>query len=766
MKPNIKPTIKQIKIPHVKKPYIKELVPSLLLLLVSRGAVMGMSPFALGFFGATYNKRTSYISVLASLVGIATSLGISSVPKYLIALSSCLIFFRFNKRQTTLINSLGVGLSLLLGGAVLLLADFRGVFDIFLLITEAITSSLMYIIFIKAKSVTDNFGKRRGMTDEEYIASSITVGIIIAGMGGIEFRGISLSAIMATYVVLISSLNASLTTSACTGLAIGFTTSMATGGSVVMMGIYGFCALFASFMNNYKRAGCFIGYISAMSVMLIYTQASYSIPQGILNAVIGGGLFLLTPRVVGEYMRSFFTKSMQVEAVSPTNRMREYLSMRLSKTAQTFESLYECFFSMSEGRLKKYSDDMGIILDETAERVCEDCKMCGKCWQADFRKTYKNMLELIGIIESEGILNIDNVPPHFGEKCERTQEFIRELNHVYELYKRDVLRRGDAITTRNLISMQYDELNKLFLSMSRDVEEGFDFIEDKEEEIVTELDKVGIVPYEISVIEGTAGVCEVYLRLPITASHSVVEGVLSHVLERAVSFTETENGLSKYTSGAVYTVEKSLLQLPRDGFGVNGDSVAIFTTDDAKFYCIIADGMGSGSEAQYESSAACRLLTSFLRAGFGIKTALGVLNSSMCLNMENEMYTTIDLLCIDLYTAQTQMYKIGSAESLVLNNGEVKAVSSSSPPAGILADVRLDKKSIVLKEGDTIVMMSDGITESGCSVSRTDWVKKIMVKPHEDMDSLAKEIIDTAIEKNGNFARDDMSVVAIRLKSL
>ena len=134
--------------------------------------------------------------------------------------------------------------------------------------------------------------------------------------------------------------------------------------------------------------------------------------------------------------------------------------------------------------------------------------------------------------------------------------------------------------------------------------------------------------------------------------------------------------------------------------------------------------------------------------------------------MENEMYTTIDLLCIDLYTAQTKMYKIGSAESLVLNNGEVKAVSSSSPPAGILADVRLDKKSIVLKEGDTIVMMSDGITESGCSVSRTDWVKKIMIKPHEDMDSLAKEIIDTAIEKNGNFARDDMSVVAIRLKSL
>ena len=234
---------------------------------------------------------------------------------------------------------------------------------------------------------------------------------------------------------------------------------------------------------------------------------------------------------------------------------------------------------------------------------------------------------------------------------------------------------------------------------------------------------------------------------------------------RSVVYEKTERGLSKYTTGALYAVKSSLLQLPKDGCGVNGDSVTMFTVGGSKFYCIIADGMGSGNEAQYESAAACRLLTGFLKSGFSVKTALGILNSSMCINMENEIYTTIDLLCIDLYTAEAYMYKIGSAQTVLLNGGEFKILSSTSVPAGILSDIRLDKKTVMLKEGDLILMMSDGITEAGNSISKTDWIKKIMAKPFEDTDSLAKSVMDTALMKNNGAARDDMSVVALEILS-
>ena len=747
----------------LRMPVFNDLLPTILMFLASRSTAMGMFPFATAFFAAAYNKRIAYIGIIAAAFGTGLSGGIVAVPKYFAALTIYWLFTKIMRKRSVVVSSAATGISNAFGGALMLLVSYGGLFDIFLLMTESITASLMYIIFRKAKSVTEDFHRRSSMSSEDYISVAITAGVMLSGLYGIGIKGISLNHILASYILLTASLNTSLCAAAATGLAIGFMTSMSEGSAVVMMGVYSFGALFASFMNNYKKLGTFAGYICAMSVMLIYTNNVYDASSGLLNAVIGGVLFLITPKTADEYFRSFFTKSMQVEAVSPLRRMREYLSMRLMNTADAFGSLHECFFSMSEGRLKKYSDDIGVILDETAERVCSDCKMCGKCWQTDFRRTYKNMLELIGIIEHDGMLTHENIPGHFCERCERPELFINEINHVYELYKRDVLRRSDAVTTRNLISTQYSELSKLFLKISADVEDGFEFMENEEERIVNALDKIGIVPYEISVIESTSGVCEAYLRLAPNVAHTVVEGVISSVLDRSMTFEKTENGLSKYVSGAVYTVESAVLQLPRDGYGVNGDSAAMFSTDNGKFYCIIADGMGSGSEAKYESSAACRLLTSFLKAGFEMKTALGILNSSMCLNMENDMYSTIDIMCIDCYSAQMQMYKIGSAQTLILNGGEIKTISSSSVPIGILSEIRLDKKTAVLKEGDIILMMSDGITESGCSISRAEWIKKIMAIPHDTMDDLAKDVMDTAIMKNNGIAKDDMSVIAMKI---
>ncbi len=759
--------MKQISMSRRKAPFVmpcaRDIIPIILLFLAARSEVLGMHPFALAFFGGVVNKKYGYIGIVSALLGVVTRSGVVELPSQFLSFLVYWLASNLYKTKNTTIGSLMVGGSVALSGGMLLFLGYDGLFDIFLLFTESITAMLMYILFLKANTAVSDFSHRRGMNSEDYIAIAVMVGVILSGLGGIGYKSVSLTHILTTYILLTAALNTNVCVSATTGVAVGFMASMTGEGAVVMMGVYGFSALFASFMNTFRRAGAFLGYITAMSVMMMYCHSLYEIPSGILNAVIGGGLFLVTPKVCHEYMRSFFTKSLEVESVSPESRVKEFLAMRLRATAETFSSLYDCFFSVSEGRLKKYSDDLGMILDQTCERVCTGCKMCGKCWQTDFRRSYKNSLELIGVIESEGELTEDNLPKSFANRCERPRQFIDEINHVYELYKRDILRRGDAITNRNLISQQYSELGRLFEAMATDVSEGFEFMEREEEDIVDALDKEGIVPYEISVIESASGVCEVYLRLAPMVAYPQIAGILTKVLGRTMTYDKTENGLSKFTSGAMYTVVTSRLQLERDRSGANGDSINMFTVDNSKFYCILADGMGSGMEARYESMAACKLLGGFLKSGIGAKTALGILNSAMCLNMEREMYSTIDLLCVDLYTAEVTMYKIGSAQTLIRKGNEIKSITSSSVPIGIVSDVRLDKKTVELSEGDTIVMMSDGITESGSSLSHTEWIKKIMMKPQEDVETLSKEIMDTALRKDGGFARDDMSVVTIRI---
>ena len=130
------------------------------------------------------------------------------------------------------------------------------------------------------------------------------------------------------------------------------------------------------------------------------------------------------------------------------------------------------------------------------------------------------------------------------------------------------------------------------------------------------------------------------------------------------------------------------------------------------------------------------------------------------------MYSTIDLFCADLYTGRAELYKIGSAETLMYNGDETRAICSVSAPAGMIEEINPEKKRLELKEGDVILMMTDGITEAGYTVSKTDWIKNIIIKPHDSMEQLAREVMDTALKKSRGVPKDDMSVIALRLMSV
>lgn len=750
----------------LRLPRLSDIPAIAMLLLASRAQTLEMLPFGMAFFAAVSDKSIAYITIPVACAGIISAAGGAAIPKYIIAMLTFMIITRLYRKENRLMRAVICGTASAFGGAIMLLAEFNGLYDIFLLITESLISALVYLVFDRSKNISEDFSARERMSAEEYISTAVSAGIIISGFAGLDAGPVSISNVLSVYTILLTALNSSVAIAGSTGLCIGFITYMSASSSIAMMGVFGMSAVFACFLNSYKKIGCAIGFICGAAVSLIYAKNIYDIPINMYDILTGAALFVITPRIIHEYFRSFFNKSLQIESVSPELRMRDYLTMRLKRAGDAFGSLYECFVAVSDGRLKKYSDDIGSILDDTTDRVCRGCSMCGKCWQTDFRRTYKNILELIGIIESDGMLTTENIPAHFCERCIRDDEFINEINHVYELYKHEVLRRSDAVVTRNLIASQYNELHKLLADMAADIEEGFLFLEDEEENIVNELDKCGITPYEVSAVESASGSCEIYLRLPPAVKHTVVEGAVSAALGRTVCYEKTVDGLSKYVSRPGYVFDSAVLQLPQAGSKANGDSVTVFSDGRGKFYAIAADGMGSGVEAQYESAAALRLLTSFLKSGFGVKTALGILNSSMCLNMDNESYSTIDLLCVDLYTGKAELYKIGSAQTLVYNGAETKILSSVSAPAGIIESIHPDKKTLELKEGDVILMMTDGITEAGYAMSKTDWIKNIIIKPHDNMSQLAKEVMDTALKKSRSIAKDDMSVIALRLMSL
>lgn len=755
----------------LRTPVLRDFSVSVLLLLASRAAVFGTYPFGAAMFAACFDKSVAYLGITVMCIGLMTTgVGIGLV-KYLIAVLLFWIFTRINpsfKWNKRIVESVACGISVFVGGLAVLTYSFVGMYDILMLFMESIVSAIMYIIFQKAKGLAEDSKHRNHASQDELISIAVCTGVFITGMSGIVFPlNISLAHIVAVYAVMCLAMHTSLASAGSGGLCIGFITDMSSVDSLITMGIYGISALFGNLLKSFGKFGVAIGFLGGAAVTLLYTQSTAALPVSVQDITIGVAAFVITPKGVHNKIGAFFSKSLSLEKVGVDVRVKEYLAMQLERSANAFKSLEECFSSASEKRLKLYNKEIGTLFDEVADRVCEGCSMAQKCWQSDFAKTYRNIMLLLDTIETKGILTIGSVPRSFRECCIRTELFVVEFNHVYELYKKNIVRTGEAVIGRDLVARQYHEISNLMNGMSKEIEAGFLFREDLENDIVNELDKLGITVFEVSIVEGENGKMEAYLNISSPKDTDAVAAALSEVTETPMGFDSSlKNGGLKFVSRPRFTVDIGVRRLSRDDSEISGDSITAFATEDYKFYVILSDGMGSGKEAMMESHVTLKLLREFLQSGFGIKTSINMINSALCLKLDYECFSTVDLMCIDLISGVTEFYKIGGAESFIYKNGSVETVYSVSLPVGMLPEVKIQCQTKKLGDGDVIMMMSDGISEAGYGAVRTEWLKKQIRTPYETMDDMAQDILDTAIKKAHNAVTDDMTVAAVRLQEV
>ena len=199
----------------------------------------------------------------------------------------------------------------------------------------------------------------------------------------------------------------------------------------------------------------------------------------------------------------------------------------------------------------------------------------------------------------------------------------------------------------------------------------------------------------------------------------------------------------------------------KDGQTVSGDTGAWFKHDDGALYVLLCDGMGSGRLAQRESTLAVRLLEQFLRAGVRPENALRTLSSALALRGEDEIgFTTIDLLRVDLFTGEGDIYKYGAAPSYVKKGTAVSRVTGCALPAGLAGGEggAPDVTHLKLEAGDCVLLISDGVTGG----QPDQWVRdKLSAFDGQSPRELAQELIDESEQQAG--AADDRTALVLRL---
>ena len=195
--------------------------------------------------------------------------------------------------------------------------------------------------------------------------------------------------------------------------------------------------------------------------------------------------------------------------------------------------------------------------------------------------------------------------------------------------------------------------------------------------------------------------------------------------------------------------------------GVSGDSVNLFSNKKDYFYALISDGMGAGREAALTSGLCSVFLEKMLRAGNRAWTSLRMLNNmirSRGADSLRECSSTVDLLELDLITAEASFIKSGAAPSFVVRGKTVHRLQSGTAPIGIIRALDAQATSFSLRPGDTGVLISDGILLND---PECEWISAYL---EEVSNASPEEIVyQICLHAAECEEHDDCSAVALRI---
>ena len=225
-----------------------------------------------------------------------------------------------------------------------------------------------------------------------------------------------------------------------------------------------------------------------------------------------------------------------------------------------------------------------------------------------------------------------------------------------------------------------------------------------------------------------------------------------------------KNGKMVFESARVFDAENACAQMQTPSEDCNGDTATSFSTDAGYHYSLICDGMGNGKEAEASSCLAASLAEKLLRCEITPELTVRMIGNALR-RSQNECFTTMDLLSADLMNGKASILKNGAASSYILREGDLQCLSAPSIPLGITPEATPERIRFNLRDGDTVIMVSDGIAQDS---EDGEWLADL-IKENSDRspEQLAAAILSEASRrKETDPTRDDMTVSVTRIRRI
>ncbi len=608
----------------------------------------------------------------------------------------------------------------------------------------------------------------RVLSNEEMISVLMLAALSIYGMPRVFDGVLSLVETFSYLMVLFAGYRYGAAMGAMAGAAGGIL-SVAGGGDMILIGVYCVLGITVGVFREIGRVVSALTFVAA-GVVFAYVIRDEVLGivelRGMVSAVI---VFLAFPRSVVRTIETDFMKEQEnpfakADLMSLANEKIDGFSTAFLRLAKSFRDFTRCEEHIS-------GEEMELIFDELAEKICRDCEKCNDCWEMHYEETYDNIHNILAAACEQGVVECGQVDDTFLNRCIHLEEYAEKLNERLALARMNLSWRNKMAESREAMASQMYEIAYALRGFTQELNHTADVPQDVKKKVLYVLRSLGVQVKNLSFKKDGKGNLEVSFLAKTRGNACITKKDVALALESVLSTRMTagryvKNVISKeyevttFVQDVNYKALTGLARATKSGETVSGDNFSFMELRTGELIMMLSDGMGSGTRACRDSQNLVDVLESLVEAGFRKESAIRLINTLFVMSYAGKTFTTLDMTAIDLYSGSCEIVKNGAAATFIKKKDGVKTIFSSTLPVGV--EMNADPETVIqdLEEGDFIVMVSDGVVDAFPGDEKEFYVENILENLQTNNPSeMARKVLMEALARNARQPFDDMSVL-------
>ncbi|NLT94985.1 MAG: stage II sporulation protein E [Clostridia bacterium] len=741
--------------------------------VLSQAVIMGeIRPFGPALLGAVsvWDKQKRWWVLAGTILGtLLTGDGmamISNILVYFLIFGALYKIFLVNHQQWLIVSGLVMAIVLITKGIFIIFGQgplYGWVATAF----ESLFAGLITMVTLTSLGAWEKRNQNIQLAIEDKISCFVMGLGVLLGLSDLYLASLNIQSFVSRTAVLLGAFYGGPGGAAAIGTLVGLVPSMGGKISTASIGFYALAGLLGGIFKGLGRLGILIGFALGNLMLSMYFFGQEEVVLSLLETTLAGAVFLLIPQ-------KYLVVEKEVLAAHYPPGIEEG-ARKLEHMAQVFNELSKAFVPVTavleeDGQEK---NPLTLMLHEVSGQVCQRCVHSSTCWDKDFPKTYRSMVDVFSKAEATNRIAEHYFSLDIQRRCMRLRELSTALMYQLKLYKQEKKYQDKLISSQQLVAQQLAGMAEMVKGFAQELR----LRETKDEELAQYLKEYlvddNIKVQNINVIETTGGDKEIIIVQKACPEqnwcHQFIAPKVSQILDRTYTVRETHcptagNKTCTYhlNPNKTYSVTTGVAMAIKEGSHVSGDSWTFINLANRKFVMVLSDGMGAGPRASRESATAINLLEQLLGAGLSIKMAVDTVNSVLYLRSGEEIFTTIDLTVINEVTGTAEFIKVGASPSFIKRRTQVQAVKAKTLPVGVFQQVEAETFVCPVQVGDLIINMSDGVFEV-IDGNIDDWCRVIQALPQEDPQNIANYLIELARNTLQGKIKDDLTVLVARI---